>query len=421
MKLTILDTLLNIIHPAFRAINRDPLSIVLHDNPSERLLSAAIRKNSKAFILIKNPSEQISKLAIANNPSYIRFLNNPSEELQILAVTKDPSAICLISNPCVKAQLKAVTISPDSIKFLENPSVEIVKLYIGNEYKKIWDLNISKEKHEKLFNEIFRSKHSTWNISNDEFISWLSNYTEIQEPEVKDIYNAVKSSSIDTNRLSIKQWNTLLNTNHCQVGNKEITVSKGENTYTVNILRKGKEPISIVSEESSTSSIKENEMKLESSEGVSSHKQEYLKECLKHTRKQINESVLLSSLKENNLSLEELSNEQISSLIKKGETKNNQVIIKLKKEPSGYKVKTETVTAEKNVEIQNIQSAQLQESTENVSDFKLSEKQLKEIENKGFLNISGGKLISKVKTPAGYSLKVFNIINTLTRQGQAEA
>lgn len=38
-----------------------------------------------------------------------------------------------------------------------------------------------------------------------------------------------------------------------------------------------------------------------------------------------------------------------------------------------------------------------------------------------FAKIPGGKIISKIQTPAGYTLKVYNVINTLTRQGQAEA
>ena len=64
---------------------------------------------------------------------------------------------------------------------------------------------------------------------------------------------------------------------------------------------------------------------------------------------------------------------------------------------------------------------QLQETQDNVDEIKLSDKQLKEIEKKGFANIPGGKIIRKIQTPAGYTFKVYNVINTLTRQGQAEA
>ena len=156
-------------------------------------------------------------------------------------------------------------------------------------------------------------------------------------------------------------------------------------------------------------------------EVVTPPQREHLKNCLKATKKKINESELLDSMKENNLSLENLNNEQISMLIKTGETSTDNKKVKLVKEPSGYKVKVEEVRVGENIEIPQGQTTQLQESTETIKDLKLSENQLKEIENKGFLNLPGGKLISKVQTSAGYSLKVFNVINTLTRQGQAEA
>ena len=71
--------------------------------------------------------------------------------------------------------------------------------------------------------------------------------------------------------------------------------------------------------------------------------------------------------------------------------------------------------------VKELPKMQLQESQESVEEIHLTKDQLKDIEKKGFVNIPGGKIISKIQTPAGYALKVYNVINTLTRQGQAEA
>lgn len=70
-----------------------------------------------------------------------------------------------------------------------------------------------------------------------------------------------------------------------------------------------------------------------------SPQQTHLRECLKGTKKKITEVELLGELKNNNLTLDEMSTEQISELIKSGETSIKDKTIKLKKEPSGYKIK----------------------------------------------------------------------------------
>ena len=169
-----------------RAIKKDPFSIVLLDNPSEKLLSSAVSKDSRVFLLLKNPSENVSRIAISKNPSFIKLIPNPSETLQLLAISKDPTQIVNIKKPTLKTQLKVVTASPECINLIENPSIETIKLYVGNDYKRFWNLNLSNEKQEKVFNEIFRGKES-WNIPTEELITWLSNYTKIKANNIKDI------------------------------------------------------------------------------------------------------------------------------------------------------------------------------------------------------------------------------------------
>ena len=432
MKPTILDRLITLFSPQFRAVYKNPFNIVLFDNPSEKLLSTAIRLNSKVFMLIKNPSEQLTQIAIHHNPSYIRFVNSPSEKIQLQAISKEPSLIGFIRNPSIKAQVTSLSISPESINLIDNPSVEAIKFYIGNDYSRLWNINMNKDQQERVFNEIFRSGKDSWNISNKEFIFWLSNFTNHKEEDITAIYNKIRDLSIDTNKLSIKQWTDLLYSGKCNIGKKELILIEENNTQSINVISKtekvkstSEQTLSKEKQEQQSISMKKSEGKraniITDNEVVTPPQREHLKNCLKATKKKINESELLDSMKENNLSLENLNNEQISMLIKTGETSTDNKKVKLVKEPSGYKVKVEEVRVGENIEIPQGQTTQLQESTETIKDLKLSEKQLKEIENKGFLNLPGGKLISKVQTSAGYSLKVFNVINTLTRQGQAEA
>ena len=404
-----------------RAIKKDPFSIVLLDNPSEKLLSSAVSKDSRVFLLLKNPSENVSRIAISKNPSFIKLIPNPSETLQLLAISKNPTQIVNIKKPTLKTQLKVVTASPECINLIENPSIEAIKLYVGNDYKRFWDLKLSNEKQEKVFNEIFRGKES-WNIPTEELITWLSNYTKIKANNIKDIYNTIKES-INVDRMSIKQWQELITTGMCRVGKKEIVLSQKDGVYKVNINQETTE-----NQIEKQSDIKKENVKSEEAVKITpeveriSPQQTHLRECLKGTKKKITEVELLGELKNNNLTLDEMSTDQISELIKSGETSIKDKTIKLKKEPSGYKIKiTEMQNEQTGEAVKELPKMQLQESQESVEEIHLSKAQLKDIEKKGFAKIPGGKIISKIQTPAGYTLKIYNVINTLTRQGQAEA
>lgn len=404
-----------------RAIKKDPFSIVLLDNPSEKLLSSAVSKDSRVFLLLKNPSENVSRIAITKNPSFIKLIPNPPETLQLLAISKDPIQIVNIKNPTLKTQLKVVSASPECIKLIENPSLETIKVYVGDDYKRLWDLNLSNDKQEKVFNEIFRGKES-WNIPTEELITWLSNYTKFKANNIKDIYNTIKDS-INVDRMSIKQWQELITTGMCRVGKKEIVLSQKDGVYNININQE-----TIEKQIEKQSDIKKENVKSEETVKITpeveriSPQQTHLRECLKGTKKKITEVELLGELKNNNLTLDEMSTDQISELIKSGETSIKDKTIKLKKEPSGYKIKiTEKQNDQTGEAVKELPKMQLQESQESVEEIHLSKAQLRDIEKKGFANIPGGKIISKIQTPAGYTFKVYNVINTLTRQGQAEA
>ena len=71
MKFRLIEAISALFRTKTRAIEKDPLSVVLLDNPSEKLLSAAVSKDSRVFLLLKNPSENISRIAIEKNPSCI--------------------------------------------------------------------------------------------------------------------------------------------------------------------------------------------------------------------------------------------------------------------------------------------------------------------------------------------------------------
>ena len=304
--------------------------------------------------------------------------------------------------------------SPECIKLIENPSLETIKVYVGDDYKRLWDLNLSNDKQEKVFNEIFRGKES-WNIPTEELITWLSNYTKFKANNIKDIYNTIKDS-INVDRMSIKQWQELITTGMCRVGKKEIVLSQKDGVYNININQE-----TIEKQIEKQSDIKKENVIKPEVERISPQ-QTHLRECLKGTKKKITEVELLGELKNNNLTLDEMSTDQISELIKSGETSIKDKTIKLKKEPAGYKIKIIEKQNEQTGEaVKELPKMQLQESQESVEEIHLSKAQLRDIEKKGFANIPGGKIISKIQTPAGYTLKVYNVINTLTRQGQAEA
>ena len=218
MRFKLIESLRSLFNSKSRAIKKDPFSIVLLDNPSEKLLSTAVRKDSRVFLLLKNPSEKVSRTAISKNPSFIKLIPNPSETLQLLAISKDPTQIVNIKKPTLKTQLKVVTASPECINLIENPSIETIKVYVGNDYKRFWDLKLSNVKQEKVFNELFRGKES-WNIPTEELITWLSNYTNIKVDNLKDIYNTDGSflslivlSLIDVSPLLINSliWSVLI-------------------------------------------------------------------------------------------------------------------------------------------------------------------------------------------------------------------
>lgn len=417
MRLNLLKSLRSLFNSKSRAIKKDPFSIVLLDNPSEKLLSTAVKKDSRVFLLLKNPSENVSRIAISKNPSFIKLIPNPSEALQLLAISKDPTQIINIKKPSLKTQLKVVTASPECINLIENPSIETIKVYVGNDYKRFWDLKLSNDKQEKVFNELFRGKES-WNIQSEELITWLSNYTHIKANNIKDIYNTIKDS-INVDRMSIKQWQELITTGMCRVGKKEIVLSQKDGVYNININQETIEKQSDIKKENVKS---EETVKITPEVERILPQQTHLRECLKGTKKKITEVELLGELKNNNLTLDEMSTDQISELIKNGETSIKDKTIKLKKEPSGYKIKiTEKQNEQTGEAVKELPKMQLQESQESVEEIHLTKDQLKDIEKKGFANIPGGKIISKIQTPAGYTLKVYNVINTLTRQGQAEA
>lgn len=129
-----------------------------------------------------------------------------------------------------------------------------------------------------------------------------------------------------------------------------------------------------------------------------SPQQTHLRECLKGTKKKITEVELLGELKNNNLTLDEMSTDQISELIKSGETSIKDKTIKLKKEPSGYKIKiTEKQNDQTGEAIKELPKMQLQESQESVEEIHLSKAQLRDIEKKGSLTFREEKLSARYK------------------------
>lgn len=180
---------------------------------------------------------------------------------------------------------------------------------------------------------------------------------------------------------------------------KEIVLSQKDGVYKVNINQETTE-----NQIEKQSDIKKENVKSEETVKITpeveriSPQQTHLRECLKGTKKKITEVELLGELKNNNLTLDEMSTDQISELIKSGETSIKDKTIKLKKEPSGYKIKiTEMQNEQTGEAVKELPKMQLQESQESVEEIHLSKAQLKDIEKKGSQKFREEKLSAKYK------------------------
>lgn len=414
----IIESILKLVSPGFRAVTKDPFSVALIKDPSDLLISTAIQKDSRVFFLVQNPSEKISRTAIEQNPSFICLIKNPSESLQLLAISKDPAVIGYIKNPSLAAQIKTVVTSPELIRSIDNPSVEAVKLYIGNDYRKLFNLDLSKEQHENLFTEIFLGEKS-WNLSNEDFIFWLSEYTHVNELQVKEIVELAQKEIPDADKMNCRQWADLVTTGQSQIGENEfivtgrsgdyyITPRALENTEQVDI----KKEVEYTNLQTETMKTENNPMTPQLS---------HLRECLKATRKNINEAVFIGELAKNNIKLEDLGNEQISSLIKRGKTTVNNQELNLKKGPSGYVMLLSPLKQAEESISANQSNMQLLSSTDSIGELNLSDKQASELNKTGKLQLPEGKMISKIKTTSGYAFQVYGMVNSLSHAGQIEA
>lgn len=323
------------------------------------------------FNLIESLRSLFNARAIKKDPFSIVLLDNPSEKLLSTAVRKDSRVFLLLKNPSENVSRIAISKNPSFIKLIPNPSETLQLLAISKNPTQI--VNIKKPTLKTQLKVVTAS------------------------PEC---INLIENPSIEAIKLYV-----------------------GDGVYKVNINQETTE-----NQIEKQSDIKKENVKSEEAVKITpeveriSPQQTRLRECLKGTKKKITEVELLGELKNNNLTLDEMTTDQISELIKSGETSIKDKTIKLKKEPAGYKIKiTEMQNDQTGEAVKELPKMQLQESQESVEEIHLSKAQLKDIEKKGFAKIPGGKIISKIQTPAGYTLKIYNVINTLTRQGQAEA
>lgn len=78
------------------------------ENPSKRVMLAALQKDVEAIKYIENPSRAIQAFVVKKDPNAIRWIDEPSEALQLLAVRQDGFVIRKIKNPTERVQLVAI-------------------------------------------------------------------------------------------------------------------------------------------------------------------------------------------------------------------------------------------------------------------------------------------------------------------------
>ena len=83
-------------------------SIKFINNPSEKVIKLAIKKNKECIRYIKNPTEEIQLAAVKENGEVIKWIENPSKKVQMASVKQDAWAIYWILNPTEKVQLVAL-------------------------------------------------------------------------------------------------------------------------------------------------------------------------------------------------------------------------------------------------------------------------------------------------------------------------
>ena len=109
----------------FNTIAEQNKSLMLNQNPSERVQLAAVNRNGNAIQYIKNPSEEVQLEAVREYGQAIQYIKNPSEAVQLAAVKKYGYTIQYIKNPSEEVQLAAVRQNGYVIKFIDNPSEEV--------------------------------------------------------------------------------------------------------------------------------------------------------------------------------------------------------------------------------------------------------------------------------------------------------
>lgn len=414
----IIESILKLVSPGFRAVTKNPFNVLSMKNPSDFLLTAAIRRSSLVFLGCKNPSDKINHIVIEQSPAFISLIPNPSESLQLLAISKNPSLIGSIKNPSLAAQKKIILTSPRLISLIKNPSSEAVKIYTGNNFRKLFDLDLSKEQHENLFTEIFLREKS-WNLSNEDFISWLSEYTHVNELQVKEIVELAQKEIPDANKMNCRQWADLVTTGQSQIGENEFIVTGRSGDYYITPRTLKNTEQSDIKKEVEYTNLQTEAMKTENN--PMTPQLSHLRECLKATHKNINEAVFIGELAKNNIKLEDLGNEQISSLIKRGKTTVNNQELNMKKGPSGYvMLLSPSKQAEESISA-NQSNMQLLSSADSIGELNLSDKQASELNKTGKLQLPEGKMISKIKTTSGYAFQVYGMVNSLSHAGQIEA
>jgi hypothetical protein len=107
------------------------------EEPSDKLMIAAVLTNPKNLKLIENPPLRVMELTIMKNRHAIQYIENPSEDLQLLAIDGKHKGVNIkfIDDPTEKVQLAAIEDDFFNLEHIKNPTKKVILTAISRDYQ----------------------------------------------------------------------------------------------------------------------------------------------------------------------------------------------------------------------------------------------------------------------------------------------
>lgn len=110
------------------AISKDGGLISIIEDPSEEACKLAVAQNGFAikYIPIEKQTSEVQVAAVENEPKSISLIQNPSVDALLRAVEKKPEVVSLLRDIPEEVQMTAVSERPSVVNMIKNPSYGVV-------------------------------------------------------------------------------------------------------------------------------------------------------------------------------------------------------------------------------------------------------------------------------------------------------